>query len=429
MSKNVRWVLLLVVVAGVAVAFWSFASQPEPAAPLATPLSSPTSAPQAAPVAVRAASVERRELTREIEVHGVATAHRDVAVVPLATGRVQEVHVGVGDTVRADQVILALDDQEASIRLSEAQAAVRAAEANLARLEAGARPEEIEQLEAQVAQAEASLAQASRELERLTALAASQAISQAQLEQAATQHTIAAASLQAARSQLSMALQGAREEDRAAARAQLEQARVGLEMAQLAHSYTRVKAPIDGIIASLQVDPGDFAVSGSPVARVVQLNPILLEASVGGRDLVHLQKGQEVRVQVDPFPGRAFTGRVESIEPAANPQTRLFGLRVRVENEDLALKPGMSGRITVTVERREGAIAVPSGAVVTSGASPYVYVVEGERAYRRPVEVGLEYEGWTEVLRGVEPGAMVVVSGHSLLTDGAPVALMEVVSR
>lgn len=426
MSRNVRWVLLLVVVAGAAVAFWSFGNQPESATPPAT---TSLAAQQIAPVPVRAAAVERRDLTRHLEVHGVVTAHRDIAVVPLATARVHEVHVSVGESVRADQVLISLDEQEASIRLSEAEAAVRAAEANLARLEAGARPEEIEQLEAQVAQAEAGLAQATRELERLTALAASQAISQAQLEQATTQHTIASASLQAARSQLAMALQGAREEDRAAARAQLEQARVGLEMARLAHSYTRVKAPIDGVIASLHVDPGDFAVSGSPVARVVQLDPILVEASVGGRDLVHLEKGQEVRVHVDPYPGRTFVGRVESIEPAANPQTRLFGLRVQVENEDLALKPGMSGRISVTVDRREGAVAVPTEAVLTSGTSTYVYVVEGDRAIRRPVEVGLQYEGWTEVIQGVEPGATVVVSGHSLLSDGAPVTLMEVVSR
>lgn len=426
MSRKVRWVLFVIVLAaGAAVAAASILNRPSPdAAGLAS-----TQAAQAAPVPVRTAAAERRDLERRVEVHGVVSAYRDVAVIPLAAARVVEVHVEVGDPVEAGQVIVSLDDKEASIRLSEAQAAVRAAEANVARLEAGARPEEIEQLEAQVAQAEASLAQASRELERLTALAGSQVITQSQLEQAMTQHRIAEAALQAARSQLSLALQGARPEDRAAARAQLEQAMVGLEMARLAHSYTQVNSPIDGVVASLFVDPGHFAAAGSPVARVVQLDPVLVEASVGSRDVVHLARGQQVLVRVDAYPGRAFTGWVESVEPAANAQTRLFGVRIRVDNADLALKPGMSGTVAVTVERREGAAAVPSEAVVSSGGSLYVYVVESGRAVRRPVEVGLQGDGWTEVLRGVEPGEVVVVAGHSLLFDGAAVAPVEVVAR
>lgn len=427
MSRRLRWVLFVVVLAaGAAVAAASILNRPEPDASAAASSSPPA---QAAPIPVRTAGVERRDLERRVEVHGLVSAYRDVAVVPLAAARVVEIHVEVGDPVEADQVIVSLDDTEASIRLSEAQAAVRAAEANLARLEAGARPEEIEQLEAQVAQAEASLAQAARELERLTALAASQVVSQSQLEQAMTQHRIAEAALQAARSQLSLALQGARPEDRAAARAQLEQAMVGLEMARLAHSYTQVKSPIAGIVASLLVDPGDFAAAGSPVARVVQLDPVLVEASVGSRDVVHLARGQQVVVKVDAYPGRAFTGWVESVEPAASLQTRLFGVRIRVDNPDLALKPGMSGTVSVSVERRESAVAVPTEAVTTSSGSTYVYVVEGGRAQRRPVEVGLQGEGWTEVLRGVEPGEVVVVAGHALLFDGAPVAVLEVGSR
>lgn len=431
------WSLTFVV--GVAAGWFAFAAiaqdgaspgvDTQASAPAVTSLPSSTEPPssnlsqEAQAVPVRVHPVQQRDVVLSLEAHGTLAANREVRLSPKVSGRVAWVGVDVGDAVTAGQLLLSIEKDELEINVAQAEAALMAAEANLARLRAGARPEEIEQARAQVTQAESNLEQARLQVSRLRALYESQAVSQAQLEQAESQYEIAQAAYTAAVNQLKLVEEGARPEDLRAAEAQVAQAQAGLEMAKLQLSHADLTSPIDGIVADRLVEPGDMIGAGTPAFRIVQIDPVVVRVELGSRDIVRVRPGVEARLTLDAFPFQTFSGTVSAVEAVANPQSRLFGVRIEVPNADGALKPGMSARVLIAVDERRGVLAVPDQAIVTDGGQPYVFVVEQGLANRRPVQVGLSGGGWTEIVEGLEPGEYVVVSGQASIADGARVRI------
>ncbi|MBO2520791.1 MAG: hypothetical protein CW345_03145 [Firmicutes bacterium] len=391
----------------------------EPAAPAA---STPAAAePQA--VSVRVHPVSRRTVTLSLEAHGILSANQEIRLSPKVSGRVAAVAADVGDTVSRGQLLLSLEKDELEINVAQAEAALMAARANLERVKAGARPEEIEQVRAQVAQAEANLEQARSNLARLRALYEAGAVTQAQLEQAQSQFDVAQAAYTAAANQLELVLQGAREEDRQAAEAQVLQAEAALRLAKLQLSQADLTSPLDGVVADRLVNPNDIIGAGQPAFRIVQIDPVVVRVEVGDRDIIRVRPGARAELTLDAFPFQSFSGTVTAVEAVANPQSRLFGIRIEVPNPDGTLKPGMSARVRIAVDSREESVAVPDEALLAERGQAFVYVVEHGMAHKRPVQVGLAGGGWTEIVSGLSPGEHVVVAGHAALADGARVRI------
>jgi len=431
MKKSWIWWLVAFVAGAAAGWFISSAAGEEITSPAAssgpavatpTPYPAPSEAPQQA-VAVRVHQVARRDVTLGLEAHGTLAANQEVRVSPKVSGRVAAVAVDVGDVVKAGDLLLSLEKEELAINVAQAEAALMAAQANLARVRAGARPEEIEQVRAQVTQAESNLEQARSQLARLRALYETGAISQSQLEQAQSQFDVAQAAYTAALNQLEIVRQGARDEDRQAAEAQVLQAEAGLRMARLQYSNADLTSPLDGIIADRLVNPGDMLGAGTPAFRVVQTDPVVVRVEFGGRDIIRIRPGAQATLRLDAFPYQTFLGKVTAVEAVANQQSRLFGVRVEVPNPEGILRPGMSARVHIAVDSRTDVIAVPDEALLDEAGQAYVYVVENGMAHKRAVEVGLTGGGWTEILSGLSEGEHVVVSGQSAIASGARVRI------
>lgn len=438
MKKSWVWWTLVFIV-GVAVGWFAYASTGrQDAAPAragndAAPVASsqpnsgsppsPSATAQSQAVPVRIQQVQRRDVALSLEAHGALAANREVRLSPKVSGRVATVAVDVGDRVATGQILLTLEKQELEINVAQAEAAVAAARANLARVRAGARPEEIEQARAQVTQAASNLEQARANLSRITALYESGAVSQAQLEQAQSQYEVAQAAHSAAMSQLRIVQQGPRDEDIQAVEAQLMQAEAGLAMAQLQLSHAELVSTLDGIVADRLVQPGDMIGAGTPAFRIVQIDPVVVRIELGGRDIVRVRPGAEATLTLDAFPYQSFTGTVTAVEAVASTQSRLFGVRIEVPNPEGLLKPGMSARVRLAVDSRIDVVAVPEQAVQIGDDGAYVYVVESGLANRRSVQVGLSGGGWTEIVDGLSPGEHVIVSGLAAVADGAPVRI------
>lgn len=370
---------------------------------------------------MRVHQVARRSVTLGLEALGTLSANQELRLSPKVSGRIAGIFVDVGDAVETGELLLSLEKDELEIGVVQAQAALMAAEASLARLRAGARPEEIEQVRAQATQAASNLEQARTQLARLKALYETGAITQAQLEQAQSQYEIAEAAHVAALSQLEIVRQGAREEDLKAAQAQAVQAEAGLRLARLQLSHADLTSPIDGIIADRYVGAGDIIGAGTPAFRIVQIDPVVVRVEFGGRDIIRIRPGAQATLRLDAFPYQTFAGQVTAVEAAANPQSRLFGVRIEVPNPNGILRPGMSARVNIAVDAREDVIAVPDAALQAEDGQAYVYVVDQGTAHKRPVEVGLSGGGWTEILSGLAPGEQVVISGQAAVANGARV--------
>jgi membrane fusion protein (multidrug efflux system) len=202
-----------------------------------------------------------------------------------------------------------------------------------------------------------------------------------------------------------------------ASETQLQIAQAGLRQAELNLERSVVKAPFSGQVGEVHVEPGEVVGPGMPVMRLVALNKVLVRLNVADRDVVSLEKGMEARVFLQAV-ASVFAGKVSSIAPVADSDTRAFQVEVEVQNSDRKLLPGMIARVELGREMPAETILIPQDWVVTGLQEQGVYVVEDGKAVWRPLELGDVVRDQVLVFSGVGPGDRVVVSGHRALNDG-----------
>jgi RND family efflux transporter MFP subunit len=233
-----------------------------------------------------------------------------------------------------------------------------------------------------VKQARAQLELAQAELARVEALG--DLASQAQLDGASTQVQVLAAGLERAEAQLRRA---------------------------------RITAPFSGTVAQIDLEVGEVVGPGSPIARLVQLDPVRVSLSVPDRDVVALRPGMPVQVS-SPARSGSFEGTITSVPTAADPRTRTFVVEVEVANPAGELLPGMIARVQVREDLGEEAVVIPQDWVVTRLDGAGVFAEREGTATWQPVELGRVSYDRVVVTNGVSFGDRIIVNGHRLLVDG-----------
>jgi Cu(I)/Ag(I) efflux system membrane fusion protein len=198
--------------------------------------------------------------------------------------------------------------------------------------------------------------------------------------------------------------------------AQIEQVRVGGK----AQRSVGVYAPIAGIVQELGAREGAQVNPGMSLFTLLDLTAVWVMAEVPEDQLAWIGTGRPAKVRISAYPDQTFEGRVDFIYPGVNPGTRTVRARLSVPNAALKLKPGMLAEVTIFGGPKREVLLVPSEAVIRTGTRDVVIVADGAGAFRSvPVRVGLEGNGKTEVLEGLDPGQQVVVSGQFLLDSEA----------
>jgi multidrug resistance efflux pump len=269
---------------------------------------------------------------------------RDVEVGSLVGGRVSAVLVAEGATVRAGQPLVTFEPDLGALQIREQRAVVEQARANLARIRAGPRREEVTRARAQAENAE-------RERRRLKALLDQGLIPRQQYDDAAT---AAKTALETYRE-----LQhGSRVEDIRAAQAALDQAEQRLAYLVRQSQETVVKSPVDGIVETIDLRPGDLVGANQPVARILEPSQLWVRVWVPEPSLGRVRLGQKAVITVDSFPKREFSGKVVEIREQGeytprNVQTLkqrmdlVFGVKVAIDPAP-ELKPGMAALVRLT---------------------------------------------------------------------------------
>ena len=181
-------------------------------------------------------------------------------------------------------------------------------------------------------------------------------------------------------------------------------------------SRAMVSAPFDGVVASVGVEVGESTGPGAPVARLVQLDPVLVTLSVSDRDVGALRVGDPVDVWAAAA-GEGRRGTIRHIAPAADLNTRAFPVEVEVENAERELLPGMIARVTVSRSVGDG-VVIPQDWLVTRRRDRGVFVEQDGLARWRPITLGDVVHDEVIVTDGLAPGDRVVVTGHRELMDG-----------
>jgi len=194
-----------------------------------------------------------------------------------------------------------------------------------------------------------------------------------------------------------------------------------LEQRGSAQPRIAVLAPRDGVLAELAVREGASVAAGTALARINGLDSVWIEAAVPERDAARVGPGTPAIATLAALPGQRLEGRVEALLPDVDPATRTLTARIVLANPDHALLPGMFPEVELAPAAPGGErVLVPSEAVIATGLRQVVIVAEGKGRFRaQEVRVGIEAEGQSEILAGIDEGEPVVLSGQFLIDSEA----------
>lgn len=182
----------------------------------------------------------------------------------------------------------------------------------------------------------------------------------------------------------------------------------------------QIEAPQDGVVIALNAADGMYLQPGTLAFSVADLSRVWLIVDVFERDIARLSEDMRAVARFEHLPGRIFEGEIDYIYPELDPQTRTLPVRLRFDNSDGVLRPGMFGSVSLTPNESRTVLTVPSEALIRTGAAERVILATGEGTFRpRLVTTGLRDNfgegGRTEILQGLGPGEEVVASAQFLI--------------
>jgi membrane fusion protein (multidrug efflux system) len=222
----------------------------------------------------------------------------------------------------------------------------------------------------------------------------------------------------------------AERERNARAKSGLDAAEVALRRARFELQQTRVRAPFPGRVASVNVVVGQMANVGTDLLTVVDLDSIKVEVQVLEGEVGYLKPGRRAQVRFSAFPDTVFEGRVATVNPMVDEQTRTAKVTVTVPNPDGRVLPGMYARVSLDAQRLPNRILVPRSAILERDRRTMLFVYEDGYAKWRYVTTGLENENYVEIVPNsetemVKPGEIVLTDGHYTLIHDAHVRLVD----
>ena len=184
-----------------------------------------------------------------------------------------------------------------------------------------------------------------------------------------------------------------------------------------------IEAPIAGAVTARHVDVGDYAHVGAPLFTIASDRVLRLRGEIPERYVAEIAVGQEVRGEVDAFPGLTLHGRLSRINAGIDPASRTLVVEAEIDNADGKLRPGFFVRAAVVAQRGVRTVTVPSLAVQSFAGVSRLFVVRDGTVTRRTIEVGDRFEDDVEITSGVEAGETVAVTGLTRLQDGMKVQI------
>jgi len=360
---------VLVLLAGAVLLWWLLTSG-------ARARTAPTAAAISQSVAV--ARVSREDLFNEVTIPAEFRPYLKVELHAKVSGYVDQINVDIGDEVKSGQLLARLEVPESRDELARAKAAQQRAEAD---------------------DKEAHLVRT-----RLNAVNRDNPNLVAQQE-----------------------LDAAEAKD-ATAEAAISGARAEVQKYETLLAYTRIIAPFDGVITYRYADPGSLIQAGTasdtqslPLVCLSDNYRLRLDFPVSIAYVKEIHPGDQLEVRVESLNGKPFTGIISRCAQKIDQETRTMLTEIEVPNLKLELVPGMYATVVLKVEKRPGALAIPTDAVSADKKASVLVVNNDQEIEERPVTLGMETPGKYEVIDGLKEGELVVISTRSQVKPGQKV--------
>lgn len=361
-------------------------------------------------VSIQTTKLQRISVQREVDLQGTLLSPDQAKVSSEVAGIIRDVPVQLGTEVRAGDVLVRLEPRELQLALERAESAMHQTEAQLGidRGQNSHQPPSDDQI-ASVRQALANRDDARNTFTRAEQLQGRGLMSKVDYDTAETRLKVAEANYQAA-------LDNAR-----SLRAQLQDRRAAFELAQKKVADAVVRAPVSGSVAERLVQTGEYIRENTPVATIVQMNPLKLKTAIQERHAGLIRPGQMVQFVVEAFPDRKFTGKIAYVSPAVDQATRTFPVEAIVENPERVLKPGFFAKGVVHTRLDENVIAAPESAISTLAGVSTVYVIESGKARQQQITLGARQGELLEVTSGLKGDEVLANSNLNQLATGVSV--------
>jgi HlyD family secretion protein len=346
-----------------------------------------------APYQVKSTTLTPHDVQQEAFGVGTVETKVTVSVGSKITNRITRLMVDQGDRVRKGQLLATLENEDFHAQVTQA-------ERDLAR--AG---HDLVANQAAIRQAEANLALAQKNYERYRALFRENFIAEIDLDQKKNEFIVS----QEAINVLSAQRKSLEEQQQRA------QAAVGFAKANLA--YTQVYAPCDGVVVSRDAEEGDAVVAGVPLFRIADTSCVWARAYIDETVAGPIRLGQPARVILRSQPTQSYPGHVARVEVASDRVTEERVIDVKFTVPSDAPPIGEQVEVHIVTAQKLRAPALPRHALVPSGKSYGVWLIQDSRAHWREVQIGIsDPSGWIEIVSGVEKTDRVAVASPEILT-------------
>ena len=344
---------------------------------------------------VKTAVAVNQELETKIVLSGVLIPEKTVDMSSKIPGQVVRLGFEVGSTVKAGDVLMQFDTESLKAQLAQAQAGLQSAEAA------------VQSVQNQASLAKINLDAAQKDYDRTKALFDSGAVSQSQMDDVNDK-------LDIAKNQFKNASGPALNQANAA----VSTASANIKNLQVQINCATIRSPLNGIVASQNIDIGEVVSAGVPVMSIVNTKVLKMKSTVTQDELPLFSVGKEVDLTVDSFPDVKFKGVISSLGPVAVSTGEVFPVEISVKNND-SLKAGLSAHASIAAWAK--GVVVPVSAIIQDYGKSYVFVIKDNIAERRSVKTGLKNDQIILILMGLNKGERVAVTNLNSLTDRAAV--------
>ena len=201
----------------------------------------------------------------------------------------------------------------------------------------------------------------------------------------------------------------------------VEALQANYELTRLNYDYTKLRAPISGVVSERMIKLGQHVDVSDAGFRITDNSTLVARLKIPQSEMGKISAGDEVELRVDAMPGETFVAKISRVSPTIDAQNGTFRATAYVNNASEMLAPGMFGRFDIAYEKHDDVLTIPQVAVVEEDNETVVYVVDEGAAVRRVIETGIENNGMIEVLEGLAATDRIVVTGQGSLRDGSRV--------
>ena len=204
-----------------------------------------------------------------------------------------------------------------------------------------------------------------------------------------------------------------------------ERALLNKELAKISLNKSLINSPLKGTVKTRFVKVGEFVRKGDRLAEILEVDRILVKVNIPEQEILQIKIGQKVDISLYILENKKFEGQVKKIGLEADASNRTFPVQIEVDNRERELRPGMLARVTFTQRVDKDQVVVPRHTIMERDTGRIVYVVDNGKAFQREVSIGISQREKVQILMGLNKGEQLVVEGHTKLTDGEEITIVQ----